>query len=153
PFPAGAGQPEYWNMPVRSSWFVGRDGMLADLRCAFVGGRGVVAALHGDAGVGKTQLAVEDAYRYAARYRLVWFISAGSEAEVAESVRGLAAALDISKIGQFDGQGGPGATATELADELDRLGDWLMIFDDADEPQYVKRYFPGDGGHILITSR
>jgi TIR domain len=67
----GAG-PQVSNLPARNPRFTGRDGMLAELRRRLHAGEGtlVVQALYGLGGVGKTQLALEYAHRFAADYQL-----------------------------------------------------------------------------------
>src|SRR4051794_9025413 len=67
--------PAVWRVPPRNPRFTGRDGMLAELRRRLRAGEGTltVQALYGLGGVGKTQLAIEYAHRFAADYDLVWW--------------------------------------------------------------------------------
>ncbi len=59
-------------MPARNLLFTGRDSLLADLHTRLTSiGRVAVAGLQGIGGVGKTQLAVEYAWRYPAGLDLV----------------------------------------------------------------------------------
>jgi hypothetical protein len=68
--------PAVWKVPLRHPRFTGRDGMLTELRRRLHASEGtlVVQALYGLGGVGKTQLAIEYAHRFAADYDLVWWI-------------------------------------------------------------------------------
>jgi hypothetical protein len=70
--------PKVWRVPPRNPCFTGRDSMLAKLRRRLHAGEAtlVVQALYGLGGVGKTQLALEYAHRFAADYDLVWWIDA-----------------------------------------------------------------------------
>jgi hypothetical protein len=133
----------------RNQRFTGRDGMLADLRRRLRAGEGtlVVQALYGLGGVGKTQLAIEYAHRFAADYELVWWIDAEQPVLIPDQLTSLAARLGVP----------PAAT---VADTVDRLlaelcgrDRWLLIFDNAERPQDVADYQPGGAGHMLITSR
>src|SRR3954452_7596667 len=65
--------PAVWKVPPRNPRFTGRDGMLTELRRRLRTGEGtlVVQALYGLGGVGKTQLALEYAHRFAADYDLI----------------------------------------------------------------------------------
>src|SRR3954452_1101421 len=89
--------PAVWKVPPRNPRFTGRGGMLAELRRRLHAGEGtlVVQALYGLGGVGKTQLAIECAHRYAADYDLVWWIDAEQPVLIADQLAALAARLDL----------------------------------------------------------
>jgi DNA-binding SARP family transcriptional activator len=138
-----------WNVPARNPWFTGRAGMLEQLHRRLGSGEGtlVVQALHGLGGVGKTQLAIEYAHRFAADYDLVWWLDAEQPVLISDQLARLAARLDLP-------------SGSTVADTVDRLlaelrdrDRWLLIFDNAERPQDVADYRPGGAGHVLITSR
>ncbi|MGY1680530.1 FxSxx-COOH system tetratricopeptide repeat protein [Geodermatophilus sp. SYSU D01176] len=141
--------PAVWRVPPRNPRFTGRDGMLTELRRRLHAGEAtlVVQALYGLGGVGKTQLAIEYAHRFAADYDLVWWIDAEQPVLIPDQLAALAARLDIPA----------GPTVTDTAERLlaalrGRTG-WLLIFDNAERPGDVAGYRPGGAGHVLITSR
>ncbi len=107
--------------------------------------------LYGLGGVGKTQVALEYVHRFMADYDLVWWISSEQPDDVVASLAELAARLGA--------QGGDDiAAASQEAVDLLRRGvpsdRWLLVFDNADDPEQLRRYFPqGGSGHILVTSR
>ncbi|MER5637508.1 FxSxx-COOH system tetratricopeptide repeat protein [Kitasatospora sp. NPDC002227] len=148
-------KPRYWSVPQRNPSFTGRAQVLDELRDQLVGGPTVVLpvpqTLYGLGGVGKTQLALEYAHRYMSHYDLVWWIDAEQTELIAPALAELARRLELP-VGDSVNE------AAEAAREALRRGQvvsrWLLIFDNADEPGEIRRYFPGGGsGHILVTSR
>jgi len=159
--PAHMTVPEVWgNVPQRNRNFTGREGLLEELKNqadtsnelgAFATAI-VPQALYGLGGVGKTQLAVEYAYRYAGDYQLVWWIPAEQIALVRSTLAALAPRLGITGIPS----GRVEETVWAVSDALRRgrpYERWLLIFDNADQPELIREYMPSGPGHILVTSR
>ena len=100
--------------------------------------------------MGKTQLALEYAYRFAPDYDLVWWVRAEDASSLAGDYAGLAGPLNLSEKESAD----QGAQVAAVRQWLSQNGKWLLIFDNAGEPQDLTAYRPqGGGGEVLITSR
>ena len=140
-----------WNMPARDPHFTGRTGMLTLIRDRMRAELGtlVVQSLYGLGGVGKTQLAIEYAHRYAEDYTITWLIHAEQPVLIPSQLADLASRLGLRA------QGAASAIAQHVLMELGGRTDWLLIFDNAGHPEDIAGYLPaGKGaGHVLVTSR
>jgi tetratricopeptide (TPR) repeat protein len=152
---AAAGVPAVWgNVPQRNKNFTGRIDLLADLRRRVTSRATALVphALHGLGGVGKTQLAIEYAYRYAGDYQVIWWIHADQAALVRSSLAGLAQRLGIAGAD-------PGRVEESVTAVLDALrrgephSRWLLVFDNADQPQLIESFMPSGPGDVIVTSR
>ncbi|WP_261575931.1 FxSxx-COOH system tetratricopeptide repeat protein [Frankia gtarii] len=135
------------NAPGHDRHFIGRAAQLDQIRRRLAAGPVVVTALHGMGGVGKTQLAVEYAHRHAADYSLLWWVDAEQTALIAEKIAALAGPLGLPSALPV-----PDAATAVLA-ALGRRGDWLLVFDNAEQPGALRGWLPPGSGHVLITSR
>ncbi|HWR46755.1 MAG TPA: FxSxx-COOH system tetratricopeptide repeat protein, partial [Pseudonocardiaceae bacterium] len=146
---AGPRLPGMWNVGPRNPGFVGRDATLALLReRLYSGGTAVVQALHGVGGVGKTQVAIEYAHRYAADYDVVWWVSAEGTGLIGEQYAALAVELGLIPP-RADTASAVGALRGYLRDH----GQWLLLLDNAESPGDLRAWLPTGPGHTLITSR
>ncbi|WP_226967155.1 FxSxx-COOH system tetratricopeptide repeat protein [Streptomyces phaeolivaceus] len=142
--------------PQRNAIFTGRPALMERLRDGLLGGTTAVLpqALHGLGGVGKTQLALEYAYRFESDYDLVWWINAAEPTQILQQVSLLAGYLGVP----LDDGGLTAAVRNEVWDKLRRgipHARWLIVFDNAEKPADLEGLVPvgGPGRHILITSR
>jgi SEFIR domain/NB-ARC domain len=112
-----------------------------------------MVAVHGLGGVGKTQLAVEYAWKHLSNYDAVFWVKADG-----------AAALDVSLAALAPMLGLPEALEREQAVQtkgvLSWLSDhqrWLLIADNVDtdvaKTAVLERLTPSLSGHVLVTSK
>ena len=144
--------PPIWNVPARNRHFMGRKELLAQLEPKLSSAERIVVtqALAGLGGIGKSQLAIEYAYRNAARYQLVWWIRAETqEARHADLLAlGKQLSLSVDASTPVDGQ------ITLLRAWLEQHDNWLLVFDNVETPDDLQNLMPHIGaGHVIITSR
>jgi len=137
--------------------FTGRDSEMKELRERLLKGGGVAItqaiAVHGLGGVGKTQLAVEYAWKYLADYNAALWVNANSPEALDASLAALASLLGLREAEERE-------QAVQIKAVLGWLGEherWLIIADNADTEQVAKavydRFVPNLRGHVLVTSR
>ncbi|RMI42800.1 hypothetical protein EBO15_18320 [Actinomadura harenae] len=151
PFPYGG--PAITNLGPPAPTFVGRDALVRALRAQFLHpgdeDHDVSAvAVVGMGGVGKSSLAVNHAHRYRRHYDIIWWITADRPTSLRAGLARLALKLGVPELADAD------LLIAELRRALRERGPWLLIFDNADSVEDLRRHWPsGDGGHVLITSR
>jgi len=150
---AASALPPIWNLPyLRNPNFTGREDLLSQLRSALTSGQpaALTQAIHGLGGVGKTQLAVEYAYRHAAEYDLVWWVRAEEPAALAAYYAALAGPLNLPEKDEPDQR----LVVQAVRRWLSQNTGWFLIFDNARRPEDLRPYLPpGGAGHVLVTSR
>ncbi|MBL1178316.1 MAG: tetratricopeptide repeat protein [Pantanalinema sp. GBBB05] len=108
------------------------------------------AAIAGLGGIGKTQTAIEYAYRYfydTPIYEWVFWVRADTELNLV---------TDLAEIGRslHLGEGNLEELAQQTCHWLQTHPGWLLIFDNADRPELVKPWMPRHPeGRVLLTSR
>ncbi len=138
------------NPPMsRNAYFTGREDILEALRAGFMSGQST-QALSGLGGVGKTQTALEYAYRYEDHYRFVLWAKAHTRESLTTDFIMLAALLNLPEKDEQDQT----ITITALKRWLDSHSDWLLVLDNADDLAMAREFLPTrKTGHILLTTR
>jgi hypothetical protein len=138
-----------WNVPYsRNTFFTGREKVLNDLRKTLQSTQ--AAALTGLPGVGKTQTAVEYAYRQRKDYQSVFWAKAESRETLISDLASIATLLDLPESKAKEQEVALGAVKRWLENSRE----WLLVLDNADELRMVRDFLPGDAkGHVLLTTR
>lgn len=152
---SGRSTPRIWgNIPPRNPNFTGRVDLLERLSERLREGTTTTVlpeAIHGMGGVGKTQLAIEYAYRHQSDFDVVWWIPAERPGHISQALVELAQRLGLVTSAEANIAG---PAVREALREGRPYARWLLIFDNADDPERVRDYFPSGGsGTILVTSR
>ena len=142
--------PEHiWLVPYRRNpFFTGRDDILNRLHDYFKQSRTI--AIEGLGGIGKTQIALEYAYRYQDTYSFVLWGNAENEVALTKDFVEFSRLLLLPQRNKRDEP----AIVASVESWLTQHGNWLLILDNADDLTLVSRFIPsGDHGHILLTTR
>ena len=143
-----------WNIPFpQNPFFAGRDQELAQLHSQLQQGTtavvGQAQSISGLGGIGKTQLAIEYAYRHHEEYQYVLWARAESVEALNSSFAEIARLLNLPEKDEQE----QAITIQAVKRWLQRQRGWLLIMDNADSPDLLPDFLPPTvGGHLLITT-
>ena len=141
------------DIPIRNRNFTGRVELLDRLGAALskTSSTSVLPpTLKGLGGVGKTQLVIEYVHRNLDKYDLIWWIPAEQTTTVLAALTQLAHRVDLPIADDQQ------ETARTVLNWLAAGGDdrdWLLVYDNADEPSALRPLLPSTGGHVIVTTR
>jgi transcriptional regulator with XRE-family HTH domain len=143
-----------WLVPYpRNPFFTGRRSLLERLHQQL--SQQAIAlsqsyALSGLGGIGKSQLALEYAYRYASAYHAVFWVAAETIETLSASFSSIADLLGLPEARETTQQKLVAAVLRWFATHKE----WLLIFDNVEDLAMLKAYLPAARqGAVLITTR
>ena len=145
----------HWLVPLpRNPFFTGREEILEALHTQLHVEQVVALtqsyALRGLGGIGKTQIALEYAYRYALEYSAIFWIEAETIEHVMSSLLRIVELLQLPERQETDQQ----RTVAAVQRWLSTHSRWLLIWDNVEDLELLQRLLPPTRqGATLITTR
>jgi tetratricopeptide (TPR) repeat protein len=140
-----------WSVPYRRNpLFTGRETILHALQERFAAQDANVLALCGLGGMGKTQVALEYAYRTQQNYQATFWLRADTPTTLAAECRAWFSLLNLPEkaIEQQE------EILAALKRWLQREQHWLLILDNVEDLALVEMILPSTyQGHVLLTTR
>lgn len=147
--------PPIWNVPYRRNpFFTGREDVLTHLYTV-LRGRKMAAltqaqAISGLGGIGKTQIAIEYAYRYRDQYKATFWVNASTLDTLNTDFAALAVLLGLSEHYESDQD----VIVPLVKHWLATYTQWLLILDNVDKLEMVVDFLPVNfSGDVLFTTR
>jgi tetratricopeptide (TPR) repeat protein/transcriptional regulator with XRE-family HTH domain len=142
-----------WNVPYRRNpFFTGREDVLQRLSDAFTTGKRVVLTqiISGLGGIGKTQIAVEYAYRHRDEYQFILWVRAATPDLPLTDFAAFASLIYLPENVEQDQQ----KVVVAVIHWLENHTSWLLVLDNAEDFDMITNFLPNSGsGHILVTTR
>ena len=143
----------FHNLPfIKNNYFTGRDTILEKMHKEFQTGNVIskTQSIAGLGGIGKTQIALEYAYRYSDEYDWIWWVSAETDTTVLSAYREFAKKMKLINKEQEDAE----YIIESVLNWMDSNSKWLLIFDNIDYVSADTPWWPKNNrGNILITTR
>jgi len=145
------------NLPNKNRYFTGRVNELESIDELFKkkgSAVNICQTVSGLGGIGKTQLAVEYAYRYCEKYKsCLWFINAETATTTYNYFLEFAKHFKISLPSDFK----PEDLQNKIKEWLTENKDWLILFDNLESVDVITPYLPYPpekmNGRLIITTR
>lgn len=153
--PPSTGPDSIWAIPhLRNPFFTGREEVLQRLHTQINQKQTTTLtqswAFSGLGGIGKTQVALEYAYRYRDAYRFVFWSSAATRENLLAGITTIADLLQLPERDEQDQK----KIITAVKQWLATHNEWLWIIDNADDIVTVQDVISTElSGHLLLTSR
>lgn len=142
--------------PPKNPNFTGRNEILQNISKALSSGVSA-CVINGTGGMGKTQVAAAYLYRHRVEYKYCWWLPSEDPAVLKSHYASIR--IDLGSEPDF-----PKAACTDIPStvslikrwlEKDHGWKWLLVLDNAKDPEDIDEYIPREGGagHMIITSR
>lgn len=150
-----------WNIPYRRNpFFTGRENILQTLHSRFHEESATAStywtqpqAICGLGGIGKTQTAIEYAYRYSAEYQAVLWARADSYETLCTDFASLASLLHLHEADEQN-QHNQLDLIEAVKHWMAGQTAWLLIFDNVEDLSIVNAFLPSlCRGHVILTTR
>jgi tetratricopeptide (TPR) repeat protein len=145
-----------WSVPYRRNpFFTGREQILAHIHNRLTKKTNTRAliqaqAISGLGGTGKTQAAIEYAYRYRHDYNFVFWVRAATYDTLLTDFITIADLLHLPEKNEQD----QNKVVAAVRQWMITHEDWLLILDNADDLTMVDNILPSEWkGHVLLTTR
>jgi tetratricopeptide (TPR) repeat protein/DNA-binding XRE family transcriptional regulator len=141
-----------WNLPsLRNLFFTGREELLQQLHEALqTANAGAAYTLSGLGGIGKTQTALEYAYRFQDEYRSIFWFQSETYETLFGSYLAIADILDLPEKGESDHT----SVVKAVKRWLNTHVRWLLIYDNVEDFELLLQMLPTVRfGAILLTTR
>ncbi|GHO97453.1 hypothetical protein KSF_075010 [Reticulibacter mediterranei] len=148
-------EPALWGVPYpRNQIFIGRDAILHTLHARLKGSQLVAltqsSAITGLGGIGKTQVAIEYAYRYRHEYNTILWLAAETTESLMNSLQQM---VDLLQQPQFQ-QKEQAQIVKAVQNWLGTHSEWLLICDNVEDLNLLQAVLPPlRQGAMLLTTR
>jgi len=138
----------------RNPHFTGRQEVLEKIHQTFEKGNDIALtqAIAGLGGIGKTQVALEYAYRYGYEYNCVWWVNAETKDAIFASYQKFALNKNLINDDTKEAE----IIIEAVRYWLQQNDNWLFIFDNAEDEKSLQSFLPSQiykKQHIMITTR